>query len=164
MRISIIVATDLGGVIGKDGDLPWRLPADLAHFKRVTMGKPILMGRKTWESIGRPLPGRTNIVLTRNPDFQAEGVRVVHDVDEARRLAETEGAEELMIIGGAEIYAMFLPHADRLYLTRVDTRIEGGDAHFPPWDHHQFTELDRLSRPADDRNPHDLLFLTYERT
>ena len=114
MKTSIIVAMGTNNVIGVDNQLPWHLSADLKYFKATTMGKPILMGRKTFESIGRPLPGRTNIVMTRDKSWSANGVRVVHDIAAAKALASGEGAEELMIIGGAEIYKQTLGSVDRL--------------------------------------------------
>ncbi len=117
------------GVIGRNGDLPWRLPADLKHFKAMTMGKPIVMGRKTWESIGKPLPGRENIVVTRDRGYVAPGGRVSHTLDEA--LAAAGAVPEIMVIGGAQLYALAMPRATRLYLTRVDADISG-DTLFPP--------------------------------
>ena len=123
LPIALVVAAADNDVIGRNNALPWDLPADLAHFRRVTMGKPILMGRKTFESIGRPLPGRSNIVISRDPDFSADGVRVVDSVDAALELAEhialIDGSDELMVIGGAQIYALTLPRAQRLYVTRA---------------------------------------------
>ena len=130
--LAIIVAVAENGVIGRDNDLPWKIPADMAHFKRITMGKPLVMGRKTYESIGRPLPGRSNIVITRNPDFSAPGIEVVPSLEEAvlraQSVARADGAEEVIVMGGAEIYRVSLPAADRLYVTEVHAAIEG-DAH-----------------------------------
>ena len=128
MKISIIVAMADKRVIGHDNRLPWHLPADLKHFKATTMGKPIIMGRKTWESIGRPLPGRTNIVVTRDPRYTADGCVVVHSIDAA--LQACSGNEEVMVIGGAEFYRQVLPEASTLYLTLVHDEFEG-DALFP---------------------------------
>ncbi len=134
INVAMVVATARNGVIGRDGDLPWRVPSDLKWFKRVTMGKPVVMGRKTFASIGKPLPGRTNIVLTRRDDFSAEGVLVAASTDEAlglaREAARAAGVEELAIIGGGEVYAAFLPETDRIYLTQIDLDAEG-DARFP---------------------------------
>jgi len=130
MITSIIVAMGTNRCIGVNNDLPWKLSADLKYFKATTMGKPIIMGRKTFESIGRPLPGRTNIVITRSQTWSAEGVNVVHSVADAKVLAEGEGAAEVMIIGGAEIYALALAETDKLYVTVVDMAPEG-DAFFP---------------------------------
>ncbi len=129
--ISLIVAASTNNVIGNDGELPWRLSDDLKRFKAVTMGKPIVMGRKTFESIGRPLPGRQNIVITRQGNFSADGCDVVQSIEQAVDVAG--GADEIMVIGGSEIYAAFLPIADRIYLTRVHTEVEG-DAFFPNLD------------------------------
>ena len=123
MKISLIVAVSANNVIGADGGLPWHLPEDLKHFKSITMGKPMIMGRATWESIGRALPGRKSIVMTRQTDFEAEGCEVVSSVDEA--LAAAGDADEVMIIGGGEIYRLFLPTADRIYMTRVHADVEG---------------------------------------
>ncbi|MFT5419816.1 MAG: dihydrofolate reductase [Candidatus Endobugula sp.] len=153
MTLSIIVAMANNRAIGKDNQLLWHLPEDLKYFKRITMGKPIVMGRKTFESIGRPLPGRLNIVITRQTDWTHEGVKVVHSIDDALRLAEAQslidGKDEVMVIGGAEIYKTALAQADRIYLTRVDTEIEG-DAFFPEVDEKQWREVSRESFLAVD--------------
>lgn len=129
--ISLLVAHDQNRVIGINNDLPWHVPEDLAYFKKISMGKAMVMGRKTYESIGRPLPGRLNIVLTRNKDFSAEGVVVVHDLDEAIRQAKAY-AEEVMVIGGADLFRMSLEIADRLYITLIDEQFEG-DTFFPAY-------------------------------
>lgn len=147
--ISLIVAVSTNNVIGADGDLPWRLSDDLKRFKAVTMGKPIVMGRKTYESIGRPLPGRQNIVITRQDDFTADGCDVVQSTAEAVDVAED--ADEIMVIGGSEIYAAFLPLAERIYLTRVHTEVEG-DAFFPPLNKEEWRESASESYEADDSN------------
>lgn len=166
MKLSLIVAAAENGVIGRDNKLPWHLPEDLKYFKRVTMGKPIVMGRKTFESIGRPLPGRTNIVITRNPDWQAEGVRALPTVEAALELAEEialiDGAEELMVIGGAEIYRAALPLADRLYLTEVHAQVSG-DALLPDIDWSCWRELGRERHAASDSNPYDYSFVVFDR-
>jgi len=167
LRVTLIVATDRAGVIGIDGRLPWHLPADLAHFKRTTMGKPIIMGRKTYASIGRPLPGRTSIVLTRSPGFVAEGCVVVHDVDAALRaaasaLAADAADREAMVIGGAEIYRLFLPRANRIQLTRIDATFDG-DTQFPVLEESMWTETRREDRAPDERNPYPIAFITLER-
>lgn len=132
--LAAIVARSANHVIGRDGDLPWRLRSDLQHFKRVTLGKPCLMGRKTWESLPFPLPGRPNLVLTRDADYKAEGAEVFSDlnamVGRGAELAGSLGVEEVMIIGGAQIYATLMPHIGRVYETEVDAVIEG-DAYFP---------------------------------
>jgi dihydrofolate reductase len=158
--ISIIVAASENNVIGREGALPWRLSEDLRRFKATTMNKPIVMGRKTWESIGRPLPGRQNIVITRQQDFAAEGCTIVSSVDEA--IAAAAGADEIMIIGGSEIYALFLPRARRVYLTRVHTEI-GGDAFFPLLDD-KWTLVSDEAHDADENNQFAVSFRTYERT
>jgi dihydrofolate reductase len=166
IRLAVIVAAAENGVIGRNNALPWHLPEDLRYFKRVTMGKPIVMGRKTFESIGRPLPGRTNIVITRNPDFTAEGVRVVASLDEAVRLAGDialiDGAQELVVIGGAEIYKASIPRADRLYITEVHASVEG-DAYLPEIDWAHWREVGRERHAASDANPYDYSFVVYNR-
>lgn len=166
MKLAVIVAAAENGVIGKDNALPWNLPEDLRYFKRITMGKPIVMGRKTYESIGRPLPGRTNIVITRAPDWSAEGVRVVHSLDEALSLAADvallDGVGELMVIGGAEIYKTALPMADRLYMTRVHAAVEG-DAYLPEIDWSSWNEVSRERHKASDANPYSYSFVVFER-
>jgi dihydrofolate reductase len=158
--ISLIVAASENGVIGRDGDLPWRQSDDLRRFKAVTMGKPIVMGRKTWESIGRPLPGRQNIVVSRQPGLEIEGADVV--ASPAAAVDAAAGADEIMIIGGSEVYALFLPLADRVYLTRVHADVEG-DAWFPALgDDWRLISDERHA--ADDKNEHDMSFRIYERT
>ncbi len=147
--ITLIVAVSTNNVIGTDGDLPWRLSDDLKRFKAVTMGKPIVMGRKTYESIGRPLPGRQNIVITRQDEFTADGCDVVQSTAEAVEVAG--GADEVMVIGGSQIYVAFLPLADRIYLTRVHTEVEG-DAFFPPLDETKWRESASESFEADESN------------
>ncbi len=161
MRISIVVAMDENRLIGVDNCLPWRLPADLKHFKSVTMGKPILMGRKTHESIGRVLPGRSNIVVTRDPDYQAEGCLVAHNIDDAVGLAGD--AAELMVIGGAEFYEQCLPRAQRIYLTQVHSSFEGGDSWFPHLVRDQWRELEREDHFPDADNPHAYSFIVLDR-
>lgn len=166
MKLSLIWAMARNGVIGRNNALPWYLPEDLRYFKRVTMGKPIIMGRKTWDSIARPLPGRTNIVITRDRQFEVEGVKIVHSLDEAlalaSRIAHIDGAEECMVMGGAEIYALALPQAERLYLTQVHAEVEG-DAYFPNFDAGQWQELAREDFEASGANPYAYSFLVLER-
>ena len=159
--ISLIVAASTNNVIGFQGDLPWRLSADLKRFKELTMGKPIVMGRKTYESIGRPLPGRQNIVITRQRGFSAEGCDVVASVEDA--IATAGDAEETMVIGGSEIYSLFLPQAGRLYLTRVHTDVDG-DAYFPEINADDWQLVDEESHTADESNEFDYSFRLYERT
>jgi dihydrofolate reductase len=151
-----VVAMARNNVIGRDNGLPWRLPEDLRHFKTVTMGKPVLMGRKTYESIGRPLPGRTNLVLTRDTGWKAPGVVVVHS------LAEALQGDEVAGIGGAEIYRLLIPLATRIYLTRIEADIPG-DTVFPPLDYSQWVETDSRRFAADERNAYDMTFVTLER-
>ena len=162
MKISMIAAMAHDRVIGKDNQMPWHLPADLAHFKRVTLGKPVLMGRKTFESIGRPLPGRRNLVISRNPDYQAEGIEVVGSVEAALALLAGSSVEELMVIGGGHLYAEMLPSADCLYLTRIDLAVEG-DTRFPAFDDGQWRRIACESQPADEKNPHPYSFETWLR-
>ena len=141
--ISLIVAVAENGVIGKDGGLPWRLSEDLKRFKALTMGKPIIMGRKTWDSLPRkPLPGRTNIVVTRNPNFRAESATVAHSFDEALTLAQAEGPQEIMVIGGEAIFAAALAVAKRIYLTEI-AATPHGDAFMPTFDRSQWRETAR---------------------
>jgi len=142
--------------------MPWHLPADLAHFKQLTMGKPILMGRLTWESIGKPLPGRINLVLTSNPDWQAEGAVRVGSLDEALLAAHKAGAPELIVIGGAHVYRQALPRARRIYMTRVHAE-PWGDTLFPELDPGEWDEVARRERLSDQRNAWDLTFVVLER-
>ena len=158
--ISIIVAASANNVIGAQGDLPWRLSDDLKRFKTVTLGKPIVMGRKTWESIGRALPGRQNIVITRQHDFVAEGCDVVQSTDQAIVVAGDAG--EIMVIGGSEVYELFLPVAHRLYLTRVHANVDG-DAFFPAVDEDEWQLVSNEAHSADSRNEFDFSFRIYER-
>jgi len=160
MKISIVVAMAANGVIGRDNQLPWHLPADLKHFKQTTMGKPILMGRKTWESIGRPLPGRNNIVITRDNDFTAEGCVVVGSI-EAAMLAAGE-QDELMVIGGAELYRQLLPRAETIYLTRIHETFDG-DTRFPEISNSEWHQVARSDYEADENNPYDYSFIRLER-
>lgn len=134
VKIAMIAGVAENGVIGSDQTIPWRVPSDMAFFKRTTMGKPVVMGRKQYETVGKPLPGRANIVVTRQPDYQPEGVLVFHDVDtaveKARDIAAAEGVDEIMIIGGGELYAQLMDRADRLYITHIDLS-PAGDVRFP---------------------------------
>ena len=161
VSLSIIVARAENGVIGVNNQLPWRLSNDLQYFKKVTLGKPIVMGRKTYDSIGRPLPGRTNIVVTRNQNWSVEGVQVVHSLQEALEVAGGEQADEVMLIGGAELYRQGLALADKIYLTEVKAS-PAGDAFFPDLPE-SWREISRQPQQADDKNdcPHD--FVIYQR-
>ena len=158
--ISIVVAASTNNVIGVQGELPWRISDDLKRFKQLTMGKPIVMGRLTWESIGRPLPGRHNIVITRQAGFSADGADVV--ASPAAALEVSGDAEEVMIIGGGQTYDLFLPKAGRLHLTRVHTEI-AGDAFFPAIDDDHWELVNSSSYEASDVNEFDFEFRTYER-
>jgi dihydrofolate reductase len=160
VRIALVVAVADNGVIGRDGGLPWNLPDDLKHFKSVTLGKPVLMGRRTFESIGKPLPGRRNLVLTHGTLAAAEGVEVVASIDAALELVARE--PELCVIGGAGLFEQLLPEATRIYLTRVHGEI-AGDVHFPPWDAAHWHEIERREHPADARHAYAMSFLTLER-
>lgn len=158
--ISLIVAHDPNRVIGRNNELPWHIPEDLAYFKEKTMGKAMIMGRKTYESIGRPLPGRLSIVITRNKEFTAEGVTVVHNLDEAIEKAK-EYAEEVMIIGGAEIFRIVMGIADRLYITYIETQFEG-DTFFPGYG----TEWKLISTTEEmtSKNGTRYSYLVYDKT
>jgi dihydrofolate reductase len=160
--VSLVVAVADNGVIGAEGGMPWHLPADLAHFKQLTVGKPVLMGRLTWEAIGKPLPDRLNLVLTRKLDWHADGARRVPSFIEALRVAREAGAQELMVIGGAEVYRQALPSAGRIYLTRVHAE-PWGDTLFPELDPEEWHEVGRRERLSDERNPWDLTFVVLER-
>ena len=160
MKISMVVAMDTKGVIGRDNELPWHLPADLQHFKRTTMGKPILMGRKTHESIGRPLPGRTNIVITRDNGYRAAGCVVVNSIDAALEAAGEQ--DEIMVIGGAEFYRQVLPRTDTIYLTRIHESFDG-DTRFPELNTADWREVERNDQVADAKNPHDYSFIRLDR-
>ncbi len=158
--VSLIVAMARNGVIGRDNALPWRLAEDLRRFKAATLGKPILMGRKTFESIGHALPGRTNLVLTRNRSWTAPGAVVVHSVEAALALAGD--AAELVVIGGAEIFRLVMPFARRIYLTHVHAEVPG-DTYFPAFDPTQWLDVECVERAADERNTYPVTFVTLER-
>lgn len=162
--VSLVVAAAANGVIGRDNAMPWHLPEDLAHFKRLTLGHPVVMGRRTYESIlatlGKPLPGRTNIVVTRQPGFAAPGCTVVGSLEAA--LDAARGAEEVFVIGGAEIYRLALARADRVYLTRIDAAFEG-DATFPALDTVKWRETARENHPATGGRSFGFAFVRYER-
>ncbi len=158
--LSLIVAMDENRLIGRDNGLPWQLPADLAHFKRVTMGKPVVMGRKTHASIGRPLPGRRNLVVTSNPDYDAPGCEIAADIDAA--LEACGDADEVMLIGGATLYAQTLPRADRLYVTLIHHRFSG-DTWFPEFDTAAWRVESRQDFAADHGNPYPYSFIIFIR-
>jgi len=160
VTVSVIVAAAENGVIGRAGALPWRLSEDLKRFKRLTVGHPVVMGRKTWESLGRALPGRRNLVVSRSPGYAAAGAEVFSSLDEA--LAACAGEGEVFVIGGAALYAEALPRADRLYLTRVHAAVEG-DVTFPEIDPADWTLISEESHEADARHDHAFSFRVYER-
>lgn len=165
MRVTLIAGVARNGVIGRDNALLWSLPEDMKHFRATTMGAPVVMGRKTWASLPerfRPLPGRHNIVLSRQPGFEAPGASVVRGLDEALALARRDGAPRVFVIGGAQIYCEALPHADELMLTEIDRDFEG-DAHFPPFGHEAFAEVARERHRAAPPNDFDFSFATYRR-
>lgn len=163
MRLSIIAALSSNNVIGKDNDLPWRQSTDLKRLKALTMGHHMLMGRKTWESVGRPLPGRTIVVITRDPGYKPEGVQVVHTLEDAIRMAQDAGDAEPFIAGGAQIFEHAIHRADRMYLTRIHAEVEG-DTFFPEFDdvsEWQLTDAEHFD--ADEKNDYPFSFLTYDR-
>ena len=164
--LSMIVAHANDRVIGKNNDMPWHLPADLAYFKKTTLGKPIIMGRKTYESIGRPLPGRRNIVISRDESYTADGVDTVTSIEQALSLVDgTDGnvaVEEIMVIGGGAIYKHCLPNADRLYVTHIRAAIDG-DTQFPKYDDGSWQKISSELRLSDEKNAHDLDFCIYQR-
>lgn len=163
MRVTLIAAVARGRVLGLEGKIPWRLPADLRRFKERTMGHHLALGRRTWESIGRALPGRTMVVVTRRPDYPVpEGVHVAGSLEAALKRAEGAGETEVFVAGGGEIYRQALPRADRLDLTEVDLEVEG-DTFFPEIDEGEWREVSREEHPADDRNPHPYRFRVLER-
>jgi len=162
-RLLLIAALDRDAAIGKGNALPWHLPDDLKRFKRLTLGKPLLMGRKTAQSLGRALPGRRNLVLTRSGRVPFEGMQAVDTVDAAMRAASDDGSEELCVIGGAEIYALTLPLADALCLTHVDTVVEGADTFFPAFDGQSWRIVSREMHRADGKHAFGFEFVDYLR-
>lgn len=159
--LSIIAAVANNGIIGKDGTLPWHLPADLKYFRRVTTGHAIIMGRKNYQDIGRPLPNRVNIVLTRDTTFRAQGCLVAHSIEKAISLAGND--PEIFFIGGARVYEQVLPRADRLYLTRIHGSISG-DTRFPQYDEDEWTRVSHEHHAADEENPYPISFDVFERS
>ncbi len=162
MRVSIVVAVSENGVIGRGGGLPWHLGDDLRRFKQLTMGHTLVMGRRTWESIGRPLPGRRMIVVTRQADYRADGIETAAGIDAALRLAEAAGEDEVFIVGGAEVYATALPLATRLHLTRVHADVDG-DTRFPNVDWSQWRQVSSERHDADTKNDHPFSVKVYQR-
>ncbi|SEL73479.1 dihydrofolate reductase [Pseudoxanthomonas sp. GM95] len=163
MRLSLIAALDRNFAIGRDNDLPWRLPDDLKRFKALTLGKPVLMGRKTAQSLGRALPGRLNLVLTRSGVVPFEGMVAVSSLDDARQQAEAQGADELCVIGGGEIYALLLAQADVLHLTHVDIEVADADAFFPRFNADAWQVAARETHPADAKHAVAFDFVDYAR-
>lgn len=163
MKISLIAAIDRRHAIGRGNALPWHLPDDLKHFKALTLGKPVLMGRKTAQSLGRALPGRLNLVLTRSGDVPFDGMVAVDSPQAAMALAQADAADELCVIGGGEVYALMLPHADELHLTEVDTVVDGADAFFPAFDPAAWCETGSTRHAADERHPFAFRFAGYRR-
>ena len=160
MITSIIVAMDMNRVIGKDNQLPWRLPRELQYVKQTTMGHPIILGRKNYEAIGRPLPGRRNIVMTKDPHFSAEGCEIAHSVGDVYQLCE--GEEEIFIFGGEQIYKLFLEKTDKLYVTVIHHEFEG-DTFFPEIDYNQWKEISKVQGITDEKNPYTYFYHVYER-
>jgi len=159
-RLSLIAAVARNGVIGRDGTLPWRIPGDLPRFKCITLGHPVIMGRRTWESLGKALPGRRNIVISRTPGLKLQGAEVYGSLADA--LASCTDAKEVFVIGGSEAYREALPVAQRLLLTEIDADIEG-DAFFPPFDRSGWRETRREDHPPNADNPHAFSYVDYER-
>jgi dihydrofolate reductase len=157
--MEIVVAMTSNHVIGQNGDMPWHLPADLVHFKELTSGHAIIMGRRTWESIGKPLPNRLNIVVTRQEDYAAEDVTVVHSLEDGIVAA---GTQRIFLVGGGEMYKEALPIASKMHVTRIDALIDG-DTKFPEIDESIWQCKSRVNRSADEKNPYDLVFETWER-
>ncbi|MEX2131688.1 MAG: dihydrofolate reductase [Pseudohongiellaceae bacterium] len=166
MKLSLICALAQNGIIGKNNKLPWHLSEDLKYFKRTTMGKTIIMGRKTFESIGKPLPGRTNIIVTRSRDYEVDNARVVDSLADAIDLAENisiiDGSDEVFVIGGAELFKIALPLVDRMHLTLVHAEVEG-DTWFPEFDAEEWAESSRLDFPAADANPYPYSICVFDR-
>jgi dihydrofolate reductase len=162
MSISAIVATAKDNVIGKDNNIPWYLPADLKYFKKTTIGHPIIMGRKSFISIGRPLPKRTNIIITRDPFFMASGCIVVHSLAEAIDVAKENGEEEIFIIGGGQIYEQAMPFLHKIYLTEVEVEVEG-EIYFPEIDKDEWKEIARERHAPDEKNEYAYSFVVLER-
>ncbi len=157
--ISLVAAMAKNRVIGKDNKMPWHLPADLKHFKGITMSKPIVMGRKTFESIGRPLPGRDNVIISRNKDYAVDGCIVIHSIEDALKLLTDY--EEIMIIGGGFLYSQIIEQADKLYLTFIDLDIDG-DTQFPEFEHLNLAEINRVKCQKDEKNPYNYQFVDYQ--
>lgn len=163
MRVSTIVGVGKNNAIGRGNAIPWHLPADLKYFKKITTGHPIIMGRKCFESIGRPLPNRTNIIVSRNPDFEAEDCILVHSLSAGLVIAQERNFEEAFIIGGGEIYRRGLPLSQRLYVTYIDVEVLDADVFFPEIDPDHWAIVSQEAHTKDDKNPHDHTFVVLER-
>ena len=166
MKISLVAAVAKNQVIGKNNDLPWHLPDDMKFFMETTKGHYVILGRKNYDSLPpkyKPLPNRTNIIVTRQHNFEAPGCLVVNDIQEALNVAQDNGEQEAMVIGGAEIYRLALPFADRLYLTEIDASVDG-DVHFPEWNRAEWSEVSRVRHEKDQRHAFPFDFVLYERT
>ncbi|MCP4440512.1 MAG: dihydrofolate reductase [Aureispira sp.] len=163
MRIAAIVGVGHNNVIGKNNDMPWHLPADLKYFKRTTLGHHIIMGRKNYEAIGRPLPKRTNVIITHNTDYTAEGCTVVNSITSALELAKENGDSEAFIIGGGQIYWLSIPMLDRLYITEIDVEVPDGDVFFPEIDFSEWKLVSSEAHSKDEKNKYDYTFKVYDR-
>ena len=161
--ISLIVAYDKNYGIGKENTLPWKLSEDLKNFKKVTENNYIVMGRKTFESIGRPLPNRKNIILTRDKEYQQDKCLIINDIQDILNFAESKPHYEIFVIGGAEIYTQMLEHADRLYITKVDTKMQGLDAYFPKWDESKYKRIGHKEFDKNEKNQFDFTFSVFEK-
>lgn len=166
IKITIVVAVSENGVIGNDGDMPWKLSTDLRRFKALTLGKPLIMGRKTFESIGRPLPGRPHVIVSRNPDFHPDGVHVAESfeaaLDRAAAIAAETGADEICVVGGGEIYRQALPLADTLHVTHVEAELTG-DTRFPSVDPRVFEKIEESQVPAGEKDTYATRYAIYRR-
>ncbi|MCA0970407.1 dihydrofolate reductase [Halobacillus litoralis] len=161
--ISFIFAMDRNRLIGKDNDLPWHIPNDFKFFKDMTIGKTIIMGRKTFESFGKPLPDRKHIVITSNHDYDREGCTVIHSIDDILEMEKNDPDTEWFVIGGTVLFEKMLPYADRMYLTYIDYEFEG-DTHFPEYDESDWKLVSETKGEKDEKNPYDYYFRIYERT
>jgi len=164
VKISSIVAISNNYAIGIDNDLPWHMPADLQFFKQTTQGHHVLMGRKSFDSIGKPLPGRTNIIITRNKAFQHSGIHIFHSISSGLLFAQEAGINELFILGGSNIYFQTLGICTDLYVTRIDTHIPNATAFFPKFDGQKWTLISQEDHNADEKNPHDYSFCHYQKS
>ena len=160
--ISLLFAMDKNRVIGKDNDLPWRLPNDLKFFKELTIGNNVIMGRKTYDSMNGPLKNRENIIVTRDKNYEVAGCKIIHYIDDILSINEKEPTKEWFVIGGEEIFKQILPYADKIYMTYIDHSFEG-DTYFPEWNESEWEEISKTKGKKDDKNPYDYYFIEYER-